>query len=79
MINLINDIKNKTMTEQKKQAKDDYFAYYVGRPLFYILTVPFFKMNIKPYSIFVVYFSGFYRIYFVWFWGNYSIKNSGMF
>jgi len=36
------DIENKTMSpEKRKSAKNDYFAFYVGRPLSYILTIPF--------------------------------------
>ena len=34
------DIENKTMSpEKRKSAKNDYFAFYVGRPLSYILTI----------------------------------------
>ena len=37
------DLENKTMSpEKRKSAKNDYFAFYVGRPLSYILTIPFF-------------------------------------
>lgn len=32
-------------------AKNDYFAFYVGRPLSYLLTVPFVKTNITPNQI----------------------------
>ncbi len=43
------DIAKKTMTEEKRAtAKNDYFAYYVGRPLSYLLTIPFLYLNITP-------------------------------
>lgn len=42
-------IKEKTMTESKKKgAKYDVFAFYVGRPISYVLTVPFIELKIKP-------------------------------
>lgn len=51
-MNLIKDIANKTMTEEKKkQAKNDFFAFYIGRPVSYVLTVPFLKLNIKPNTV----------------------------
>ncbi len=46
------NIAEKTMTEEKKAAaKNDYFAYYVGRPLSYLLTIPFLYTNISPNMI----------------------------
>ncbi|CZD60230.1 WciO [Streptococcus pneumoniae] len=46
------DIERKTMSPAKKaMAKNDYFAFYVGRPLSYLLTVPFLKTNITPNQI----------------------------
>lgn len=46
------DIENKTMSpEKRKSAKNDYFAFYVGRPLSYILTIPFLYINISPNTI----------------------------
>ena len=51
-MNIIKDLADKTMTEEKrKQAKNDFFAYYIGRPLSYVLTVPFLKLKIKPNTI----------------------------
>lgn len=48
-MNIIRALAEKTMTEEKrKQAKNDFFAYYVGRPLSYVLTVPFLKLKLKP-------------------------------
>lgn len=49
---LCKDIERKTMSPAKKaMAKNDYFAFYVGRPLSYLLTVPFVKTNITPNQI----------------------------
>lgn len=42
------DLKNTMTEEKKKNAKNDYFAFYIGRPWSYILTVPFLQLNIKP-------------------------------
>lgn len=51
-MNMIKDIAEKTMTEEKRlEAKNDFFAFYVGRPISYALTVPFLKLNIKPNCI----------------------------
>ncbi|APE76989.1 hypothetical protein ARA02_06490 [Leuconostoc mesenteroides subsp. jonggajibkimchii] len=48
---IIDELK-KTMTPEKKlTAKNDLFAYYVGRPLSYYLTVPFLKLNWSPLSV----------------------------
>lgn len=44
-----------TMTEEKKQdAKHDLFAFYIGRPLSYILTIPFLWFNTKPNTISII-------------------------
>ncbi|HEU6877026.1 TPA: CDP-alcohol phosphatidyltransferase family protein [Streptococcus pneumoniae] len=49
---LCKDIERKTMSPAKKaMAKNDYFAFYVGRPLSYLLTVSFVKTNITPNQI----------------------------
>ncbi|SNI08330.1 CDP-alcohol phosphatidyltransferase family protein [Streptococcus pneumoniae] len=49
---LCKDIERKTMSPAKKaMAKNDYFAFYVGRPLSYLLTVPFVKTNITSNQI----------------------------
>lgn len=48
-MNIVKDMAKKTMTpEKRKQAKNDFFAFYIGRPLSYVLTVPFLKLKIKP-------------------------------
>ena len=45
-------IARKTMTpEKKKSAKNDYFAFYVGRPISYVLTVPFLAVGMKPNTV----------------------------
>ena len=39
------EIEQKTMSpEKRKSAKNDYFAFYIGRPLTYVLTIPFLYM-----------------------------------
>lgn len=46
------EIENKTMNlEKRKSAKNDYFAFYIGRPLSYILTIPFLYTNISPNTV----------------------------
>lgn len=48
----LKDIKNKTMTESKREfAKLDIFAYYVGRPISYVFTWPLLYTKIKPNTI----------------------------
>ena len=48
----IKEIANVTMTEEKKKsAKNDFFAYYVGRPISYLLTIPFLYTRISPNTI----------------------------
>lgn len=42
-------IEQKTMNpEKRKSAKNDYFAFYIGRPITYVLTIPFLYTNISP-------------------------------
>lgn len=49
------DIENKTMTPAKRaEAKNSYFAFYVGRPLSYILTIPLLYLNISPNIVTIV-------------------------
>ena len=49
------DIQNKTMSpEKKKTARNDYFAFYVGRPLSYVLTIPFLYTNISPNTVSII-------------------------
>lgn len=48
----VKDIEEKSMTPQKKaMAKNDLFAFYIGRPLSYVLTIPFLYTNISPNTI----------------------------
>ena len=49
------DIEQKTMSPEKRNsAKNDYFAFYVGRPISYILTIPFLYTDISPNTISVI-------------------------
>lgn len=46
------EIAKKTMTESKRQeAKNDLFSFYIGRPLTYVLTVPFLYTKISPNAV----------------------------
>lgn len=46
------DLRDKTMTPEKyASAKQDYFAFYIGRPLSYWLTIPFLKTNLTPNQV----------------------------
>lgn len=46
------DIEEKTMTPEKKaMAYNDYFAFYVGRPISYLLTIPFLYTKITPNQV----------------------------
>ena len=48
----IKDIADKSMTPEKRaMAKNDLFAFYIGRPLSYVLTIPFLYTNIRPDTI----------------------------
>lgn len=49
------EIKKRTMTANKrKNANNDLFAFYVGRPLSYVLTVPFLYLGINPNTISII-------------------------
>ncbi|MBQ6360934.1 MAG: CDP-alcohol phosphatidyltransferase family protein [Lachnospiraceae bacterium] len=53
----IKQIAEKSMTEEKRRsAKNDIFAFYIGRPLSYILTIPFLYTNIKPNTVSLISF-----------------------
>ena len=48
----IKEIEEKSMTPAKRaMAKNDIFAFYVGRPLSYALTIPFLYTNLTPNAI----------------------------
>lgn len=49
------DIEKETMSPEKRaSAKNDYFAFYVGRPLSYVLTIPFLYTRISPNMVSVI-------------------------
>jgi len=49
------DIEKTTMTlEKRKIAHNDFFAFCVGRPLSYVLTIPFLYTNLTPNTISVL-------------------------
>ncbi|MCM1235058.1 MAG: CDP-alcohol phosphatidyltransferase family protein [Ruminococcus flavefaciens] len=48
----VKDIEKETMSEEKrKEAHNNIFAFYIGRPLSYYLTIPFLYINISPNAI----------------------------
>ena len=48
----IKEIEEKSMTPAKRaMAKNDIFAFYVGRPLSYALTIPFLYTSLTPNAI----------------------------
>ena len=52
LLELYRDIRDKTMSKEKyESAKQDYFAFYIGRPLSYWLTIPFLNTNLTPNQI----------------------------
>lgn len=49
------NIAQKTMTPEKRaMAHNDYFAFYIGRPLSYLLTIPFLYTNISPNIVSII-------------------------
>ena len=43
------------MTEAKRsEDKNSYFGFYIGRPLSYILTIPFLYTNITPNTVTII-------------------------
>lgn len=45
-------IADKTMSSEKRaSAKNDIFAFYIGRPISYVLTIPFLYTKIRPNTI----------------------------
>lgn len=49
------EIAKKTMNpEKRKEARNDFFAFYVGRPLSYVLAIPFLYTNVSPNMISVI-------------------------
>ena len=54
-MSIIREISEASMTPEKKEtAKYDLFAYYVGRPLSYVLTVPFIYLGVSPNVVSVI-------------------------
>ena len=48
----LKEIEQNTMSpEKRKSAKNDYFAFYIGRPLSYALTIPFLYTGISPNAV----------------------------
>lgn len=48
----VGELRRKTMTPEKyKNAKNDYFAFYIGRPISYVLTIPFLSLGVSPNTV----------------------------
>ena len=48
-------IEKRTMSEAKrKEAKNSFFAFYIGRPISYVLTVPLLYTNITPNMVTII-------------------------
>jgi len=49
------EIAEKTMTDEKKiSAKQNIFAFYIGRPISYVFTIPFLYTHISPNKITII-------------------------
>ena len=49
------DIEKKTMSAAKRaEAKNSFFAFYIGRPLSYVLTIPLLYTSIAPNTVTIV-------------------------
>lgn len=48
---IIDDLKRTMTPEKRLMAKNDLFAYYIGRPLSYYLTIPFLKLRWSPLRV----------------------------
>ncbi len=48
----VKELAQKTMTPKKREgAKNDIFAFYIGRPISYVLTLPFLALGMKPNTV----------------------------
>lgn len=46
------EVEAKSMTESKrKEAKNSFLAFYIGRPISYVFTIPFLYLNISPNAV----------------------------
>lgn len=64
-------IEEVTMSPEKRAScKNDYFAFYIGRPITYVLTIPFLYTNISPNTVtWISFIPVFLGLLFMWF-GN---------
>lgn len=54
MINPKNIAKRTMSPNKKATAFNDFFAFYVGRPLSYVLTVPFLYLKVQPKTVSII-------------------------
>lgn len=66
----VREIREKTMTPAKiKEAKNDIFGFYIGRPITYAMSIPFIEFGIKPNTVsFLSLIAAFVGFIFVSFW-----------
>lgn len=51
----VQKIEKASMTpEKRKMAKNDFFAFYIGRPLSYVLTIPFLYTPLSPNQVSII-------------------------
>lgn len=68
----VSELSRKAMTPEKRvNAKKDIFAFYIGRPLSYVLTIPFLQFNVKPNTVsFLSILPSIMGFLILSFWGN---------
>lgn len=50
----LKDLQGTMASAKRKNAKKDFFAFYVGRPMSYVLTIPFLYLKTMPNTISVI-------------------------
>lgn len=69
-------IEEVTMTPGKRAtAKNDYFGFYIGRPITYVLTIPFLYTNISPNTVTWISFIPVFLGFLLFWYGNSSFSH----
>lgn len=76
----VKELAQKTMTPEKKaSAKNDIFAFYVGRPISYVLTLPFLALGIKPNTVsFISFFPSIFGFLLLGFGKTVAVRSIGV-